>query len=40
MSSVKPQDHGYEGFKLSDGEPVSPMAELCRWRLWNRQAGA
>jgi len=36
---LNPRDYGYEGFKLSDGEPVSPMAELCRWRLWNRTGG-
>jgi len=38
-AQLNPQDYGYEGFKLSDGEPVSPMAELCRWRLWNRTGG-
>ncbi len=36
---LNPANHGYEGFPLSDGEKVTPMAELCRWRLWERTGG-
>ncbi|MBM4088098.1 MAG: Gfo/Idh/MocA family oxidoreductase [Planctomycetes bacterium] len=36
---LKPQDFGYRGFALDDGIQVSPMAELCRWRLWGQTGG-
>jgi predicted dehydrogenase len=36
---VNPEAYGYQPFKLSDGEEVSALAELCRWRLWNRTGG-
>ncbi len=36
---IDPAAHGYDGFALSNGEKISSMAELCRWRLWNRTGG-
>lgn len=36
---INPAEHGYEGFSLANGEPVTSMAELCRWRLWNHTGG-
>ncbi len=38
-TDLDPRDFGYDAFKLSDGQEVSAMAELCRWRLWNRTGG-
>jgi predicted dehydrogenase len=38
-SGIDPTSHDYQAFKLSNGEEVSAMAELCRWRLWHRTGG-
>ncbi len=37
--SIDPRAFGYEEFSLSDGEKMSAMAELIRWRLWARTGG-
>ncbi len=37
--SIDPKLFGYDEFSLSDGEKVSAMAELVRWRLWARTGG-
>ncbi len=37
--TLDPTAYGYNEFALSDGEKVSAMAELCRWRLWSRTGG-
>jgi predicted dehydrogenase len=36
---LKPEDFGYQDFKLDDATEISAMAELCRWRLWARTGG-
>lgn len=37
--TLDPGQHGYPGFMLNDGDEVSAMAELCRWRLWDHTGG-
>lgn len=37
--TIDPQKYGYEGFRLPNGESVSSMGELCRWRLWDHTGG-
>lgn len=36
---IDPHAYDYRDFTLSDGTPISAMAELCRWRLWLRTGG-
>lgn len=36
--NVQPEKHGYESKEIH-GKPRSALAELIRWRLWNRTGG-
>lgn len=37
--AIDPKEFGYRDFTLNDGTPISAMAELCRWRIWERTGG-
>ncbi len=37
--TIDPKAYDYQDFTLSNGEQVSALAELVRWRLWARTGG-
>jgi predicted dehydrogenase len=38
-ADVKAENFGYQSKTLADGEAISPLEELIRWRLWQRTGG-